>query len=93
MMRFMVRYLTLDIDPECFIADYIGKTEFWKDSDEQKVKVQELLQIFPSKLRLSNSLEVYNAIQLYIMTKKREKEFINLKEKLRLMKEERKILV
>ena len=66
MMRFIVRYLTLEIDCEHSIIDYIGNTGFWKHSPEQKERINEFLEIFPTALKLSDSLEVFNAIQEYI---------------------------
>ena len=66
MMRFMVRYLTLEIEPQHFIVEYIGNTGFWKHSDEQNAKINEFLKVFPSYFTLADSLEVYDAIQDYI---------------------------
>ena len=66
MMRFMVRYLTLEIEPQHLIVEYIGNTGFWKHSYEQKAKINEFLKVFPSYFTLADSLEVYDAIQDYI---------------------------
>ena len=38
MMRFMVRYLTLEIDPEHLIIEYIGNTGFWRELGRAKGK-------------------------------------------------------
>lgn len=66
MLRFMIRYLTLEIDKELLIHDYIGNTGFWKKSEN---KITEFLTEFPAIFKLSRSIEVFAAIEDFISGK------------------------